>query len=77
MKLIVGARSEKADISLFNELVQLPRGVKLRIQIDDALDGILKLIGGFLSADCEFCEIKLRIDRAVKRKEICLLGKSG
>jgi hypothetical protein len=59
--LIGGARSEKADISLFNELVQLPRGVKPRIQIDDALDGVLKLMDGFLSADCEFCEGKLRM----------------
>ena len=61
MKLIGGARSEKADISLFNELVQLLGGVKPRTQIDDALGGVLELIDGFLSANCEFCEGKLRI----------------
>jgi hypothetical protein len=53
--LIGGTRSEKADISLFNELIQLLRGVKPRAQIDDTLGGVLKLIDSFLSADCEFC----------------------
>jgi hypothetical protein len=59
LKLIGGARSEKADISLFNELVQLLRGVKPGAQTDDTVDGVLKLIDSIFSADCEFCEGKL------------------
>jgi hypothetical protein len=51
--MIGSARSEKADVSLFNELVQLPRGVMPRTRVDDARGGVLKLIDVFFSAICE------------------------
>jgi hypothetical protein len=51
--MIGSARSEKADVSLFNELVQLPRGVMPRTRVDDARGGVLELIDAFFSAICE------------------------
>jgi len=58
--MIGSARSEKADVSLFNELVQLPRGVKPRTRVDDARGGVLELIDVFFSAICELYQGKLR-----------------
>jgi len=60
--MIGSARSEKADVSLLNDLVQFPGGVqKGGTPIDDALGRVLKLIDMFLSTVCEFYEGKVTL----------------
>jgi hypothetical protein len=60
--MIGSARSEKADVSMFDDLVQLPGGVTKGggTPIDDALGRVLNLVDMFLSTVCEFCEGNVR-----------------
>jgi hypothetical protein len=59
-KMIGSARSEKADVSMFDDLVQLLGGVTKGggTPIDDALGRVLKLVDMLLSTVCEFCRGK-------------------
>jgi hypothetical protein len=54
------ARREEADVSPFDELVELPRRVRSGTHINDALGGALQFMDMLLSTDCKFCGWKLR-----------------
>lgn len=48
------ARREEADVSPFDELVELPRRVGSGAHIDDAFGSALKLMDMLLSTVCKF-----------------------
>jgi hypothetical protein len=76
--MIGSARSEKADVSMFDDLIQLLGGVNDGTPIDDALGRVLKLIDMFLSTVCEFCQGKVtRWVREDSKEGNYLLRKRG
>jgi hypothetical protein len=76
--MIGGARSEKADVSLSDDIVELLGGVqKGGTPIDDALGSLLELIDMILSTVCEFYKGCVRVDSKVERKEITFCVREG